>query len=330
MTTPTINLASPDNISAVPGAAFAYTAEFNAVPMAGSYTIFVHFCDAAGDIVFQDPDYEPSPTTDVWTGSVSVSRTVTPPAGTALGSYSMMMGISNPAAPFNRLPLTAGTGVTEDSQTRYDVGTVTVAAAASTPPPPKPVSIMGIGDSIMHGDHADAGGWLEPCNAILVFCGFEPTWLGSQTASASGSAPNFPCEGHPGFTIDQMASAVAGWIAAISPAPQIIVLMAGTNQPDPTKLDALVGQIFGILPEVRLVLNTIPLNGDGRESQINPFIPAIIAKYKGQSFTIAYCDAGFGLTLADLDTDNTHPLQTGYAIMGANVANTIGGLAAAL
>lgn len=326
----TINLASPSSITVAPGAPISYSLEFNATPETINGTIFTHFCDSGENIIFADPDFRPSPTTDVWSGAVAIARTVTPPANTPAGTYSMRVGISNPASPFQRLTLTPGAGVTADDQTRYLVATVTVAAAASAPPPPKPVSIMCIGDSITHGDHADAGGYLEPANTILVAEGFAPTWLGSQTASASGSTPNFPCEGHPGFTIDQMAADVDGWISAISPAPQIIVLMAGTNQPDPVKLGALVGQIFSILPKVRLVLNTIPLNGDGRQTSINPEIPGIVATYKGQGFTIAYCDAGFGLTLADLDTDGTHPLQTGYAIMGANVANTIGGLAADL
>lgn len=123
----TINMASPSTVSVAPGGTFTLTYSFNGGPTATSEMIFVHFTDASGNNIFQDPDFYPSPLTTQWKGPYTVTHTITVPAGIT-GTFMIRAGLFDPVSG-NRLALTLGTGVTADGTTRYQIGTLTVGSA---------------------------------------------------------------------------------------------------------------------------------------------------------------------------------------------------------
>jgi hypothetical protein len=111
----------PTSVTA--GSNLSYSINFNAVKTTADQTIFVHFVDSTGTNRFVS-SVTPSVRTTQWTGTVSTPITVSVPANTPAGTYKVMAGLYTTAS--GRLPLTAGSGVTADNQTRYQVGTITV------------------------------------------------------------------------------------------------------------------------------------------------------------------------------------------------------------
>ncbi len=128
--TPSVALQWSGPTSANIGSSLAYTLKWNANPTQIDQTIFVHFLDSSGNVKFSS-SVNPSPRTTLWSGLVSTPVTTNIPAGTPAGTYKVMVGLYNGST---RLPLNSGSGVTADSQSRYQVGTVNVVAPTATTP----------------------------------------------------------------------------------------------------------------------------------------------------------------------------------------------------
>ncbi len=131
--TTTILPAGPELMVAVPGGSFTYTLEWNAQPLASDYLVFVHFVDAAGELVVGH-DYDPPERTSQWKGRVSHTRTVELPQ-LPEGTYSLMVGLYEQRAPWDRVELARAAGVEVDEESgRYVVGSLHVGAAAAPEP----------------------------------------------------------------------------------------------------------------------------------------------------------------------------------------------------
>jgi peptidoglycan hydrolase-like protein with peptidoglycan-binding domain len=126
-TGPIINTwTGPSSVTA--GTNLSYSISFDAVRTTTDQTIFVHFVDSTGATKFVS-SVAPSQRTTQWSGTVSTPITVAVPANTPAGTYKVMAGLYH-ASSNARLPLTAGSGVTASSGTRYQVGTVNIVRAS--------------------------------------------------------------------------------------------------------------------------------------------------------------------------------------------------------
>ncbi|MGH8048844.1 MAG: glycoside hydrolase family 16 protein [Chthoniobacterales bacterium] len=107
------------------------TYRWDARPMGGNYTVFVHVKNAKGATVMQD-DHEPRfpLRTSNWSGAVSYMRRVALPAGLPDGKYRVFAGIYDRAG---QKPLAAGPGVRAEG-TVYEIGSFVVDAKAPRPP----------------------------------------------------------------------------------------------------------------------------------------------------------------------------------------------------
>ncbi|MCP3138259.1 glycoside hydrolase family 16 protein [Pyxidicoccus xibeiensis] len=132
-TTSTVLQLSNPSLSAQPGQTVTLGMRFNAIPMPENYYVFVHFVDASGvQHSSLNADHQPPVGTSQWSGAVAYNVTRTLPSNLATGTYTIRVGLYSMAAPLNRIPLIAGSGVTVDGETRYTVGTLTVSGGTTT------------------------------------------------------------------------------------------------------------------------------------------------------------------------------------------------------
>ncbi|MGH7330066.1 MAG: GDSL-type esterase/lipase family protein, partial [Polyangiaceae bacterium] len=135
-----------------------------------------------------------------------------------------------------------------------------------TNPPPPPsngaIRIMPLGDSITLGVN---GGYRDGLWDRLTNAGRTIDYVGSQSDEYT-LVPDHDHEGHPGFTIGNIASSVDGWIATYQPTH--VLLMIGTNdvawwcaQSASDVADAngaLIDQILNDEPGVWVIVGSIP------------------------------------------------------------------------
>lgn len=140
----TILKAAPDALAGRPGAGFRITYRWQAAPMDGDYTAFVHVIDGEGTTVLQD-DHQPPTPTSKWQGLVTYMRTVslekwkvedkrTIDIALAEGRYAILAGLYDKKSG-QKISLNAGPDVTMVGEGRYRIGTLTVDKEAPTPGP---------------------------------------------------------------------------------------------------------------------------------------------------------------------------------------------------
>ena len=138
-------------------------------------------------------------------------------------------------------------------------------APPANPPPPSSggtIRIMPLGDSITVGVN---GGYRDGLWTRLVGAGRTIDFVGSQYDQYT-VAPDKDNEGHPGFTIGNIAASVDGWLASYT--PDYVLLMIGTNdvawwcaQTGAQVADTnalLIDQILADLPGSWVVVASIP------------------------------------------------------------------------
>ena len=144
-TDPGINIlkAEPDTPAGRPGNGFRITYRWQARPTERDYTIFVHFVDEKGRVVFQDDHEPPTPTTQ-WRGLVEYTRAVpldrwavkdkrTVDVALPEGQYAICAGLYDKVD--GRRKLATGPGVVEAGEQRYQIGVLIVDANAPIPDP---------------------------------------------------------------------------------------------------------------------------------------------------------------------------------------------------
>ena len=201
-------------------------------------------------------------------------------------------------------------------------GVATPAAALSTSDGAAPVRIMALGDSITFGVGSTArDGYRAALHHRLAAVGQDVDFVGSQR---SGSGPDRDNEGHPGWTIAQLAAQVDGWAAGYR--PDVVLLHIGTNdmRSESTargatgRLAALIARLRADLPAAHLVVARITsANGratrgsrQARTAAFNAAVPGIVAR-AGADVHLVDHSAVRGIDL----TDGVHPNDFGYQRM---------------
>ena len=186
----------------------------------------------------------------------------------------------------------------------------------------RPVRIMALGDSITFGVGSPArDGYRTALHQRLARVGQDVDFVGSQR---SGTGPDRDNEGHPGWTIAQLAARVDGWTAAHR--PDVVLLHIGTNDMKSEaaargatgRLAALIARLRADLPAAHLVVARIT-SANGRATKgsrqartlaFNAAVPGIVAR-AGADVHLVDHSAVRGLDL----TDGVHPNEFGYQRM---------------
>jgi len=221
-------------------------------------------------------------------------------------------------------------------------GETTVTASYDPcPPAGTPCKIMPLGDSITAG----AGSTRNGSYRVELFrralqARQRITFVGSDTGGpgkVDGVAFPAAHEGHSGYTIDDGGgrSGIAPLVAAAmaSHRPNIVTLMIGTNDVDirldpanaPARLGALIDTIQAADPNVLVVLaKIVPTVSNAEDVAVvayNEAMPALVASrvQSGKHIVLVDMHAAFKKNpnfASDYMTDNLHPNDAGYAVMG--------------
>jgi Glycosyl hydrolases family 16/Ricin-type beta-trefoil lectin domain len=132
----TVLPASQPSQIAPPGATINIGTNFTAVsPLSTAYRLTIYLTDSSGYTITSVTDtldeYDSTVPTTQWQGLINITRSFTVPS-VANGTYQVMVALDN-AATNQVLAISTGRGVTQDTQYRYAIGTVTVQASAPTP-----------------------------------------------------------------------------------------------------------------------------------------------------------------------------------------------------
>ncbi len=186
-------------------------------------------------------------------------------------------------------------------------------------------NIWCVGDSITKG--SVPGGYRLRLLGNLMNAADDFALVGTNDEN---STPYLTSSGNPyhdgwgGYTIIDVQWRHHEWLAAI-PKPDVVLILLGTNDFGPTRtpeweqaaigrLDTLVGDLAGHLPQARILASNLIVRADAEEANIaalfNPFVPAVAQKHGAQ-----FVDLHSVLTLADL-ADGVHPTQEGYDKLG--------------
>jgi len=211
-------------------------------------------------------------------------------------------------------------------------------------------AIMPLGDSITEGFGAtgNVGGYRIELFRQAVTDGKNINFVGSATNGPTTVAnKTFPRkhEGHGGWTISQISGIVAptGGTASVLTTykPNIVLLMIGTNDINgnmdvsnaPSRLESLINQITSNVPSALVVVaSIIPSQNDGTNRNFqtyNAAIPGVISKASAAGKHVVYLDnwAAFSADSSyktKLMTDNLHPNDAGYVVLGQSWYKAIG------
>ncbi len=143
------------SVSVLPsGKAFRITYNWNASPMKKDYNVWVHIKNKNGETVLTNDHIPPFPTkTSTWTGAFNYTRLIKIPADFKEGIYTIDAGIFDKKTG-DRQKLIPDSGVGENQNFSYQIGTFTVDNNAPAPPldSSKPVSLDLTGYKITFSD----------------------------------------------------------------------------------------------------------------------------------------------------------------------------------
>lgn len=191
------------------------------------------------------------------------------------------------------------------------------------------VKVMPLGDSITYG-YPYGGGYrieLEDKGLPIDFVGSE------QNGPAELSDKDH--EGWLGWEIDGIAGSVVDWLNTYQ--PEYVLLLIGTNDVNrsrdlanaPARLSSLIDIITNTLPNVRLLVGSIPPISDSganaRAVSYNNAIPGIVSQKQSQGKKVYFVDIYHALTVADLN-DGVHPNLAGYGKMASAWYSVLGPL----
>ena len=191
--------------------------------------------------------------------------------------------------------------------------------------------ILPLGDSITFGLYDWIGAGLDASDGGYRVELFRKASADAKNITFVGSLSNGPQqvdgndfprahEGHNSWAISQVASLIPS--PALDQKPQIILLMAGTNDlwqgPDgaPERLDALIGNIVTALPNSVLVVAQIMPSSLGDPQAFNTSVKRLVQARvdKGEHVVIVDMYTPFAKD-ESLTTDGIHPNKQGYVVM---------------
>ena len=290
----------------------------------------------------------------------TVSMTAAAPNGwTAPATIELAASASDADGTITRVEFYAGaTKLGEDSTAPYaftwnDVGAgrysvtaraVDDAGAATTSTPPTDVGVatpssstvvkvMPLGDSLTYGAghqlHQN-GGYRIDLLQKLAMAGASTDFVGS-VQSGPGTMSDRDNEGHNGWDTLEISGSVNSWLTTYT--PQVILLLIGTNDIYENasgatvagRLNALIGQIYGRLPNVSLIVASIPPLDSPKNSNVvayNALIPGIVGDHAAAGRWIRFVDIYSVVSVADL-VDGIHPGTAGYSKMATAWFDTL-------
>ena len=178
---------------------------------------------------------------------------------------------------------------------------------------------MPLGNSITDGYNVP-GGYRINLSKQLTNEGVNFEFVGSmKNGPESLSSKNH--EGHSGWRIEQINQLVKRWLKKGQ--PEIILLMIGTNdlaqnylvETAPERLNKLISDIFNKLPEVQILVASIPPIDEPiinkKVQDYNSAIKVIVLNRKKQGDRLEFVDIYSGLIMEDL-ADGVHPNIQGH------------------
>lgn len=202
-------------------------------------------------------------------------------------------------------------------------GPVTGPAAAHATP--KVVRIMPLGDSITRGGGQELGQYIGYRGKLQAYLkagatGFRYNFVGSMSDKG---APDRNHEGHGGWTIDNLAAHIDGWMQTYQ--PDVVLLHAGTNNitkgdsPEvaAAKLQSLIAQIRSHSATTKIfVAKVIKSRDPSRQPRTNAYealIPGVVAAAGPDVYLVDQSSVS-GTDIYDW----THPNDFGYTKMAYN------------
>jgi hypothetical protein len=219
------------------------------------------------------------------------------------------------------------------------------------------LTIMPLGDSLTYGGRLDSpvpGGYRTRLYMDLHDAGFSFTFVGASKDNPSSllsQAGQTHHEGHPGYRIDQIANNLDGndgsdgnnggfWFH--KPAPSNVILLNGGGNDifqganaatTAQRLDKLIDQIVADSPSSLLFVSSmIPLKNANLNQIVQDFDTqvrdVIVPKYQSLGNTVFFVDQYANFVNANgniihIGSDNLHPDQIGFDLMGATWAAAI-------
>jgi GDSL-like Lipase/Acylhydrolase family len=203
------------------------------------------------------------------------------------------------------------------------------------------INIMPLGDSITEG-YATwptfvQGGYRCPLDYLLQNKGLSFSFVGDSASLEPGvvtACSQVNWEGHGGYDIGSVKGVAVGHGSIRASQPQIVLLLAGTNDIAQGELGNITGQmtnmlnyIFAADPNAWVIVSTLPpMNGRapaaisnvaGWATQVpaaNAQIRAVASRYSRVSLVDFY-SAAAGNIGANIGTDGIHPSVTGYGLL---------------
>ena len=185
--------------------------------------------------------------------------------------------------------------------------------------------IMPLGDSITGEPHT----YREPLYGKLTSAGCKVHFVGSQT-DVYATIPEKNHEGHPGFTIGNIATSIDGWLKAAP--PKIVLMMIGTNDIAwwyaGTAAEAadnhakLLDQVLSDAPSAWVIVASIPPESSSiiepnkvdratLATQLNVEIKKRVQTRIDAGKKVRFADVNAALSVSDL-RDGIHPTDAGY------------------
>lgn len=194
-----------------------------------------------------------------------------------------------------------------------------------------PLRILPLGDSITWGVGGTDAGYRAPLAELLNGSDIAFQFVGNDTANAGSlSLIQKHHEGHPGWVIssgtsgrDGLAEHLDTWLGPTGVHPSAVLLMIGSNDVDlnyqmdhaEERLDALVSNIFTLLPDVHLVLAQVTgltdSTKDARAVAFNEQVAHVAEKHQLAGEHVTLVSMYDAVPLTDM-ADWIHPNDAGY------------------
>ncbi|WP_190111152.1 FG-GAP-like repeat-containing protein [Streptomyces cinnamoneus] len=180
------------------------------------------------------------------------------------------------------------------------------------------LTVMPLGDSITAGVGSSGGnGYRAELRGQLSAHAGTFEYVGSQREQ------QMQHEGHRGWRIDQLSTAVERWLATAR--PNVVLLHIGANDVNyqyetesaPARLGHLVDQITAAAPQTTVLVSSLSTStAEGTRERMKTFnaaLPRLVEERRSKGFKVGYVDMG-ALTTKDL-ADWLHPNDAGYRKM---------------
>ncbi|KAI0151141.1 carbohydrate esterase family 3 protein [Pestalotiopsis sp. NC0098] len=185
-----------------------------------------------------------------------------------------------------------------------------------------------LGASITHGvASSDGNGYRKRLRDAVVYTGNQVDMVGNNP---NGTMQNNQNSGWPGLVINEVHDKSNTDTPEYK--PNLVLINAGTNDAIQNidignagnRMNNLINDIYSQSPQATIILSGLLVNADSgtnsRAKQINTQYQSLVSSLQIAGAPIIWADmqGSDGPTLADISSDGTHPVDSGYKKM-ANI-----------